>query len=64
MASEEDSNGLECVGELVPLAAIVGGGRPFRAKDDTPGLREELEQVKRVERVAPEKEGGCVEARG
>ena len=57
--SDEDSNGLERVGELIPLAAAVGGRRPLRAEDDTPGLREG--RVERVERVAPKKEGGRVQ---
>ena len=60
-ACDKDRDGLERIGEHVPLAGTVGRSRPFRAKDDSPGLGQGL--VKGVERMAPQKEGGCVEGK-
>lgn len=58
-ASDEDRDGLERIGEYVPLAAAIRRCGTLRAKDDTSWLRERL--VERVERVTPEKQGGGVE---
>src|SRR6267154_1337936 len=56
--SNEDREGLEGIGEHVPLAPAVSGRGPFRAEDDASGLGEG--QVEGVERMAPEEEGSGV----
>ena len=57
-ASDEDGEGLECIGEHVPLAPTVSRCGAFRAEDDASGLGEG--QVEGVEGMAPEEEGSGV----
>jgi hypothetical protein len=59
-ASNEDREGLKGIGEHVPLAPAISRRGPFRAEDDTSGLRKG--QVEGVERMAPEEE--CSRVKG